>query len=70
MEDTKTVSQPERERLNPLVLPETALKIRVHSALKGMSQGELLDMLVKPLAPITIGEAPCSQPPPSDPPAK
>jgi hypothetical protein len=58
VEDTKTVSQQERERLSPLVLPETALKIRVHAALKGMSQGELIDMLSKPLPPITVGEQP------------
>jgi hypothetical protein len=62
MEDTKSVPQTERERLNPLVLAETALKVRVHAAIRGMSQGELIDTLVKPLPPITVGEVPDDQP--------
>lgn len=55
MEDTKTVSQPERERLNPFVLPETARLVKVHAAMRGLTQGELIDDLAKQhLAAVTV----------------
>ena len=54
---TATVAQtePRRIKLQPVVLMETALSLRVHAAAKGVTQGELIDMLVGMyLPPVTV----------------
>lgn len=74
MEDTHTLPQaersPERERLNPFVLPETARLVKIHAAMRKMSQGELIDELAqRHLAAVTVAECVARDSAPDLPPA-
>ena len=51
----QTLSQPDRERLQPLVLADTATRIRIASAITGKSHGEVIDELVaQNLPPVPV----------------
>lgn len=45
MEEMETVELAERERLNPFVLPDTARRVKIACATRGLTQGELIDEL-------------------------
>ena len=53
----ETVTQPERERLNPFVTPETAHRVKVACAVQNKTQGEVIDELVmRHLPPVPTTE--------------
>lgn len=52
----QTVSQPDRERLQPWVLLDTATRIRIASAITGKSHGEIIDELAQGLPPVPAQE--------------
>lgn len=51
---TITQAEPVREKLQPFVLPETAVKLRVHAAVTGKTQGEVIDELAASLPAVTM----------------
>jgi hypothetical protein len=61
MEPMETVETVERERLNPFVLPDTARRVKIACATRGMTQGELIDEFaaqhLPPVPPIPGAEA-------------
>ena len=54
---TLTHGEQGREKLQPWVLPETAMRLRVRCVMTGKTQGELIDELVLAhLPPVTAAE--------------
>jgi hypothetical protein len=52
-------AEPGREKLQPFVLPDTALRLRMRCVVTGKTQGELIDELVQAhLPPVTVAEQP------------
>ena len=55
--NTTTQAEPVREKLQPFVLPETAVRLRVYAAVTGKSQGEVIDELAASLPAVTVEPA-------------
>ena len=58
--DEQTLSQPERERLNPIVTQETAIRLKVMCAVRGLTMGELIDELASKHLPAVTIEQPAT----------